>query len=279
MLANNINKFGVPLPTGGGIVMSQPKPKNKFRVVTYGFGADASWGNHGSWICMETNACSRPKFSVQTHEMHKFDTLSRYSGKLRWNEIQIRIKDTVDNKPATAIHSHIQKQKDFYRRIAPRMPGYGYKFEMMIQTMKGDFSVDDSLMVVGELLDKYILNNSDHSISPKLLAGTFETWLCTGCIVTEYDFGEYDYSTANFNEITLTIQPDNCVLIDQAGRIMLESSQSAGFSIGGFFGGLFSAGDKALGEALGLSGPVTEVAQQVVKDGVNSAFSSIKGLF
>lgn len=278
MYQQSLSKFGVPLPTGGCTVMSQPKLKNKFRVVTYGFGADVSWGNSGAWLCIATNTCTRPNLVVDTHEMHKFDTVSRYTGKYRWGEITLTVKDTVDNKAATAIHSHIQKQKDYYRRLAPRMTGYGYKFEMLIQTMKGDVSIDDQIMVAGELIDKYILGNEDN-ISPKLLSGTFESWLCTGCIVTDYHFGSYDYSTANFNEITLTIIPDNCVLIDEGGHVMLESSASGGFSLGGYFGGLLDMADSKIGSMLGLSGPVSSTMKSAVKSGVNSAFESVKGWF
>jgi hypothetical protein len=278
MYKQSLNKFGVPLPTGGSVVMSQPKPKNKFRVITYGFGSDVSWGNSGSWMCISANSCSRPKLTVETHEVHKFDTISRYTGKQIWGEMTLTVKDTVDNKAATAIHSHIQKQKDYYRRIAPRMTGYGYKFEMMIQTMKGDVSIDDQIMVGGELIDKYILGN-ESNISPKLISGTFETWLCTGCIVTNYDFGTYDYSTGNFNEITLTIVPDNCILLDEGGNVMLESSASGGFSMGGYLSGLLGIADSKLGSMLGLSGPVSSTMQSAVKSGINSAFNSVKGWF
>ena len=280
MISSKLNKFGVPSPTGGSVVMSQPKPKNRFRVITYGFGSDSSWGNAGGWMCFGTNAVDRPKFSVDTHELHKFDSITRYTGKTRWNDITLTIKDTVDNKPALAIHSQLQKQKDYYRRMAPRLAGYDYKFEMMIQTLNGQFNIEDEITVAAELIDKYLLGNKSESISPKLLAGTLETWLCTGCIVTDYDFGSYNYADSNFNEIVLTIAIDNCILMDKGGGIMLQSST---FDSGSIFGGIMGYADSAIGSMLGLSGPVTKVIGDTVKSGINGAassvFKSVKGLF
>jgi hypothetical protein len=254
-----INKFGVPSSTGDNIVMGQPKPRNRFRVLTYGFGQDTSSGNGSLAMCYSTLKCTRPKLSVETHEMHSFDNISRYTGKTRWNEITIEVKDTVDNKAATAIYSHIQKQKDYYKRVAPRMAGYGYKFELLIQTLNGTHP-----------------DNTTDTVD--WLSGTLDSWLCTGCIVSEYDFGSYDYENAYINTITLTIQPDNCILLDSTGNIMSEMAQVGTYSSSAFYCGLLGAADTWIGKnILGLGTSVTNAIDTAVGTGLSNAVKSITG--
>jgi len=274
----SLNKFGVPSPTGGSKVMEQPKPKCKFRVLTYGFGSDTTWGDCGGYVCFATESVSRPKLSVDVKEIHSFDTVTHYSDKCRWKDITLSIRDTISNDVATAVHSQIQKQRDYYRRMAPRAKGYSYKFEMMIQTMTGQENSKSAVDTLANLVDTYVLDNSE-SVSTTLLSSTLETWLLSGCIVTEYDFGEYDYSDSNYNLITLTIQPDNCILLDDSGNVMLQSSASAGFDMSGFMSGLFSTLNTGVGNALGLGGSVTSVLQSAVQTGLSNAVSSVTSWF
>lgn len=274
----SLNKWGVPSPTGGSKVMEQPKPKCKFRVLTYGFGADTTWGDNGGYVCFATESVSRPKLTVDTHELHTFDGVSRMSGKCKWGDITLSIRDTVSNDVATAVHSQIQKQRDFYRRMAPRAKGYSYKFEMMIQTMTGQESTKDAIDTLANLVDTYVLDNTE-AVSTTLLTSTLETWLLSGCIVSTYDFGEYNYSDSNYNTITLTIQPDNCILLDDSGNVMLQSSASAGFDMGGFLSGMLSSLNQGIGSALGLSGSVTDVVGSAISTGLSSAVSTVESWF
>ena len=274
----SLNKFGVPSPTGGSKVMEQPKPKCKFRVLMYGFGADTTWGDCGGYVCFATDSVSRPKLTVDVKELHTFDGVSHMTDKCRWGEITLSIRDTVSNNVATAVHSQIQKQRDYYRRMAPRAKGYSYKFEMMIQTMSGQENSKDAISTLANIVDTYVLDNTE-SVSATLLTSTLETWLLSGCIVSEYDFGSYEYSDSNYNLINLTIQPDNCILLDDSGNVMLQSSASAGFDMGGFMSGLLSTLNTGIGSALGLGGSVTSVLGTAVSNGLSSAVNTVKSWF
>lgn len=238
----SLDKFGVPIPTGGRRIMGQPKPKNRFRVVLYGFGADGTWGDSGAAICYETNSVDLPKFNIANHELHLFDGMTTYAGKMRWQEMNLTVKDTVDNSPVMAIIQQLQKHRDFNRRMAPRMPGDSYKFEMWIQTLSGEKRPVNMLTQIAEIADKGIavadafMNDGDvfgalSDNASELLAGTIDTWVCSGCVLTDVDFGDKEYDESNFNTISLSIRPDNCVCIDSSGKPMMYAPSS--FNIGG----------------------------------------------
>lgn len=287
----NLDKFGVPIPNDGRRQMGYPKPKNKFRVLLFGFGADDSWGDDGIAIAYETNTVSLPKFTVATHELHQFDGISNIAGKQRWNSMNLEVKDTIDNAPARAIFKQIQRHKDFNRRIAPKVNRGKYKFEMWIQLLGGEdkpgsvssidklanqalelqakandvleianesnsivenassiwdtisgaksmniFTIADAVIDTAQILDSVdaIEDTVDNfggtvsKIKADLFAGTAATWVCTGCLMQEVDFGELDYSTAEMNTISMSIIPDNCIPVDQNGNSFAFVPGSAG---------------------------------------------------
>ncbi len=276
----NFNRFGVPIPSDGRRQMGWPKPKNKYRVLLFGFGADDSWDDDGICIAYETNTVALPKFTVATHELHHFDNITNISGKHRWQSMNLEIKDTIDNKPTKAVYRQIQKYRDFNRRIAPKVNRGKYKFEMWIQLLGSSAAsevtgidkvayeanrikeqandvnsiLNDGLDIaetaidawdtitgagqlgIGTVLDTLnaginIADNIDNiqdtltdfgavaaDIKADLFTGTMATWVCSGCLMTDVDFGELDYTTADFNTISLSILPDTCMPIDANGN-------------------------------------------------------------
>lgn len=265
-----LDKFGVPIPSGSRRVMGQPKAKNRFRVVLYGFGADHEWGDAGASICYETNTVDLPKFNVATHELHQFDGITNIAGKMRWQDMTLTVKDTIDNQPAQAVVQQIQRHRDFNRRMAPGMVSGGYKFEMWIQTLTGEEDVSSALETAAGFVDaaldlraKYEAGASigdafSSGIEPELLSGTIDTWICTGCMISDVDFGDKDYSDSNFNTISLTIKPDNCVCIDSTGKPLMYAPSS--FNLASAVGGAVVAG----GVSAFLGGDPTAVGSSMM---------------
>lgn len=244
MAKRTLDKFGVKQHNSGVSMMGQPKPKNRFRVMLFGFGYELIWNDETSAITIQTDSVSKPKVSFNAQEMHNFDGVASYSGKKRWGEIELAVKDTVDNGPITAVMHTLQKQTDFHRRLAPRGSDDGYKFEMWIQTLSGEEELEDWLEKGMAFADKYLFGNEDAPSSPGFFAGTLDTWVCQGCMVTEYNFGELDYSDSNYNTINLTIKPDHCFMLDDKGQPMSGDGMSMLDTAKAVSGGIGSVANK-----------------------------------
>ncbi len=242
-----LNRFGVPLPLSTRKMMGQPKPKHRFRVIFFGLSGPEIWSEDGGIVTYETNSVTRPKLTFDTHEVHHFDGVANMSGKRRWGDVTLTIKDTVDNGPLKSIAKQAQKQSDFYRRISPLSTVGGYKFEMWIQTLNGN--EDGAAPDPDQVSDAYIQSSSNPSALHEMFKGTLDTFACLGCMVSEYDFGDLDYSDSNFSNISLSIKVDNCAILDSAGN-------------------LFSAGDEF------STGSSADFADKILKDSVTGSISN-----
>lgn len=218
-MANMLDKYGVPLPSGRNKTMLQPKAKYKFRVIVYNFGTDI---DERDYIALDTDKVDRPSVSFSSHKLFQFTTNASYVGSYDWSPISLTIRDSVGNKSTKAISRQLQKQMDFQRRITPRSDQDfgGYKFGMIIQMLNGRNS-DDDLENLGRdtltdvataatnnpglvnAVDQFIGGSSYNSI------GVVEYFVCTGCIITNADYDSLDYSSSSPLNITLTIKPDN----------------------------------------------------------------------
>lgn len=100
---------------------------------------------------------------------------------VNWLPITVSLRDDVNNVVTKLVQSQLKKQIENLTRPTD------YKFIIII-----------------EMLDKH----GDIS-GPKVL----ERWKCEGCILTEVNYGNLDYSENKPVEITLTIHPDICIQI------------------------------------------------------------------
>lgn len=223
-MANMIDKYGVPLPSGRNRTMLQPKAKYKFRVIVYNFGTDIDDRDH---IALDVDSVDRPSISFKTHKVFQFATNSSYIGSHDWNPITLTLRDSVGNKSTKALSRQLQKQLDFQRRITPRSEQDfgGYKFGIVIQMLSGRNN-DDNLESLGRdtltdavtaatnnpgltnAVDQFIGGSSYNS------AGVVEYFVCTGCIITDTNYDSLDYSSSSPLTIKLTIKPDNVVQFD-----------------------------------------------------------------
>ena len=217
-MANMIDKYGVPLPSGRNRTMLQPKAKYKFRVIVYNFGTDIDERDH---IALDVDSVDRPSITFKTQKVFQFTTNASYIGSHDWNPISLTLRDSVGNKSTKAIARQIQKQLDFQRRITPRSSQDfgGYKFGMIIQMLSGRNSSDnlDNLgrdiltdVITGATNNPGLTNAVDQFIggSSYNSAGVVEYFVCTGCIITDTNYDSLDYSSSAPLTIKLTIKPD-----------------------------------------------------------------------
>ena len=163
-----VDKFGINVTgnTGQG-PMHQPKQKNHFRVLMLGLGG----GSLTDPITLNTNTCGLPTATQEEKEVHSYNSIAYYAGKNVWSDIELVVRDTVDNTVAKAVGAQMQMQQDHYNQTGYRA-GQDYKFTMQIQLLNGGF---DSASAA---------------------------WTLEGCFVKSVAFGEVDYSSTDPLNIT-----------------------------------------------------------------------------
>ncbi|AUS02963.1 hypothetical protein NVP2275O_382 [Vibrio phage 2.275.O._10N.286.54.E11] len=190
-----LDKFGVPYGSNRS-VMAQPKPRNRFRIQLFGFN-DQDGGEGTKPIILNTNSVSLPKVSYTEQKMHRYNTESSYVTRKSWQPVDLILRDEIQNGVLSAVTGHAYKIHNYFRRIIRgNTQSVDYKFEMWIQIMDGS-SADDTAY-----------------------GGTINTWVLEGCTITDIDYGDLDYAESGFNEISLTIKPDNCYCVDHDGNLV-----------------------------------------------------------
>lgn len=196
-MSNTLDKFGVPLPSGRQS-MKQPKPKYRFRVQLFGFGASGD----GDQVSYETNSVDIPTIDYESIVVDAYNSRMNYKGKYTIGTFSLAVRDTVGNAPMRAVMNQIRKEFDHFAQES-RAAGANYKFEVWIQSLDG--------------------SDTSERASGDLFAGTLNTHVCQGCFITSISEDTYDYSSSDAQVITLTIQPDNVVVLDENGDPMGSS--------------------------------------------------------
>lgn len=177
---SSLSKFGVPVGNKERQMMKQPKRKDHFRVTFLNFGEDSES------ISLDVNTCGQPSVSYESHAVDAYNSKMYYKGKYTWSTIEISVRDTIDNGPLTAILKQWRKEFDHFKQEARKAAGQ-YKFTMFIEQLDG--------------------SNSDDA-----QAGVLNGWVCEGCMMTDVAFGDgLDYGTSEYSNISITVQPDNCL--------------------------------------------------------------------
>lgn len=177
---SSLTKFGVPIGNKERQMMKQPKRKDHWRATFLGF------GDNSEPISLDANSISEPSVSYDPHEVHSYNSKMYYKGKYTWSTIELSVRDTIDNGPLNAILMQWRKEFDHFKQEARAAAGQ-YKFSLFIEKLDG--------------------SNSDDAT-----AGVINGWICEGCLLMDIAFGDgLDYSSSEYSNITITIQPDNCL--------------------------------------------------------------------
>ena len=205
-MGNSLDKFGVPLPSGRQ-AMKQPKPQYRFRVVLFAFGATGD----GDQVSFETNSVSLPTYDYDAIVVNAYNSKMNYKGKYTLSTFDLAIRDSVGNGPLRAVMNQVRKEFDHFAQES-RATGAQYKFECWIQSLDGS---DTSERATGDLF-----------------AGTFDTTVLQGCMINSFAKEAFDYSSSEASTITLTIQADNMVTLDENGNPMGDNVEATANSSG-----------------------------------------------
>jgi hypothetical protein len=129
-----------------------------------------------SYICRKV---TRPTLTQESKEMPHINLVRNIKGRSKWGTVQVTLYDPIAPSGAQAVMEWVR----LHHESVTGRDGYAdfYKKDIIIN-------------MLGPVGDKT------------------EEWIMKGCMITEANFGDADWTTDDLAEITLTIQPDFCIL-------------------------------------------------------------------
>lgn len=192
MVSSTLSKFGVPLEGGRQGPILQPKLKYRFRVRFLNFGGI---GNQATALTLNADSVEIPSLSQDSQEVHAYNSRAYYAGKHSWGTSRVVLRDDVTNTVTRNVAAQEQRQLDHYNQTGYRS-ATDYKFTMLIEVMDGG---NDAVL---------------------------EQWTLEGCFLTNVEYGDMNYSDSGYKTITLTVRPDNCTYVDEAGNRLMATPSS-----------------------------------------------------
>lgn len=129
-----------------------------------------------SYICRKV---TRPTLTQEAKEMPHINLVRYVKGRSKWGTVQLSLYDPIAPSGAQSVMEWVR----LHHESVSGRDGYAdfYKKDIVVN-------------MLGPVGDKV------------------EEWILKGCMITEANFGDADWSTDDLAEISLTIQPDYCIL-------------------------------------------------------------------
>ncbi len=187
-----LSKFGVPLvpgTSGAGILM--PKLKYRFRVSMQNFGPPGA----ALELTRQVETCGRPTLNHDETAIHSYNNIMYIPQKPTWSEIEIKVRDDVNNSVSTLVGAQLQKQFNHFDQTSA-LSGINFKFTTIIEVLDGGNT------------------------------GVLENWYLEGCYLKTAAYDNHDYTSSETVGITLTVRYDNAT---QDNTIMPQFQAVTGF--------------------------------------------------
>lgn len=183
MTVASLTRMTVPLGTdqsasAQGLLM--PKMKYRFRLTLENFGISTP----RTELTKQVTDVTRPSLTFESVPLDVYNSRVYITGKHTWNTITINLRDEVTNNVARLVGEQLQKQFDFVEQ-ASAASGIDYKFQTRIE----------------------ILDGGNGGSAPV----TLDTWELYGCLLTEANYGDLNYTASEVVTIALTVQYDNAL--------------------------------------------------------------------
>lgn len=187
-----LSKFGVPLVPGtSGVGILMPKLKYRFRVSMQNFGpAGAALA-----LTRQVESCGRPTLTQDSVALHSYNNIMYIPQKPVWNNIEVKVRDDVNNSVGSLVGAQIQKQMNHFDQTSATS-GINFKFTTIIEVLDG-----------GNV-------------------GVLENWYLEGCYLESVNYDSHDYTSSDPVAITLTVRYDNAT---QDNTIMPQFQPATGF--------------------------------------------------
>lgn len=170
-----LNKFGVPVApgqTGNGLLM--PKLKYRFRVTMQNFGPQGP----SQVVTQQVVSAGRPNIQHSRTGIHSYNNIMYYANKPEWQTLEIVIRDDITSSVSRFVSAQLQKQMNHFDQTSA-LAGINYKFNTTIETLDGGN------------------------------AQVLENWYLEGCFLETVAYDQFEYSSSDPMQITLTISYDN----------------------------------------------------------------------
>jgi hypothetical protein len=183
MTTASLNKFTVPLATSvsasaQGLLM--PKLKFRFRASFDGFGVSANRVE----LTKQVMDIKRPSLNFNPITIDVYNSKVYLQGKPEWQEVTVNLRDDASGNVTRLVGEQVQKQFDFLEQ-ASASSGIDYKFTLKYE----------------------VLDGGNGANTPNVL----ETWEMYGCMISQVDYGDMNYSSNDPATIALTIRYDNAL--------------------------------------------------------------------
>ena len=185
---SSLNNFGVFM--GDRVVtqaLQHPSQKFRFTVSLPGFGSSTGVETGGTCIRYNTNTVSIPKWENDVVTIHGGNSETHITGKWRFNSFSLDVKDPVDGSVEAEIEAQKAKQANPYTTAVAAV-AKNEKFTTII-----DFHNGGGLPLI--------------------------TWEIVGCLLVDSDYGDFDYSSSDPKNVSLTIQPDNMLVYKNCSEV------------------------------------------------------------
>ena len=177
--------FTVPISGQTNQSLIMPKLKFRFRATFSNFGVTTSKLTE---LTKQIIDIKRPSVNFNPITLDVYNSKVYLAGKPEWQEVTINLRDDAGNNVAQMVGEQVQKQFDFMEQ-ASASSGVDYKFILNYDILDGGNGTNNG------------------SNGPTVL----ESWELDGCLISQVDYGDFNYGTNEAATIALTIRYDNAI--------------------------------------------------------------------
>jgi hypothetical protein len=205
MAVASLTKFTVPLATdqsasNQGLLM--PKLSYRFRITFQNFGVSQPLTE----LTKQVMDFTRPQVQFDEITVDAYNSRVKLIGKPSWQDITINLRDDASGNVSKLVGERIQKQFDFMEQSSAAS-GIDYKFITVCEMLDGGNGVN----------------------TPNVL----ETWQIYGCLLSQVNYGEVNYTSNDPVKIALTLKFDNAVQTPQGTGIGTLVGRTLGTTVTG----------------------------------------------
>ena len=183
-----------------GLLM--PLLKYRFRVTFLNFGVTSP----STELTKQVMDFTRPQVQFDEITVDAYNSRVKLIGKPTWQDITINLRDDASGNVSKLVGEQIQKQFDFMEQSSAAS-GIDYKFITVCEMLDGGNGVN----------------------TPNVL----ETWQIYGCLLSQVNYGEVNYTSNDPVKIQLTLKFDNALQTPQGTGIGTLVGRALGTTVTG----------------------------------------------
>ncbi len=160
-----------------------PSLRHHFRLTFLNIGKLIPGANSRN-LTMQVTTCQLPNLTFEDIAINRYNSTAYIAGKHTWEAISVTVEDDITKLATQVIEAQLETQQRLVgsdldgRWLNTAATGSDYKFGARIDQLDGD-------------------------------EGVVSYWLLEGCWITNVEFGDRDYATAEAATITMSMRFDH----------------------------------------------------------------------